>query len=149
MARVYKSARGKMVDMDKVKLSNEQATAVGNMRVNARGDILGPNGSIAAGRNAIMDRAYAVESAPYSPNDPNTHAQRQSVVQANSAKELHDLANNLIAPVTNLEPAINETTETATTRGSLAGSVAKSVTVTQEPLPDLRKPKGPTGPSRI
>jgi hypothetical protein len=144
MSRVYKSARGKMVDMDKIKLSNETATAVGNMRVNARGDILGSGGQIAQGRNAVMDRAYAVESAPYSPNEPATHAQRQTAIQASSAKDLHDLANNLITPITNPEPPINQDTDAAPARGSLASSVAKSVTVTQEPLQDPRKPKGPS-----
>jgi hypothetical protein len=36
MSKVYKSVKGKMVDMDKVKLANESVTSVGNMRVNAR-----------------------------------------------------------------------------------------------------------------
>ena len=40
MSRVYKTARGKMVDMDQVKLSNETAIAIGNMKVNARGDLI-------------------------------------------------------------------------------------------------------------
>ena len=38
MSRVYKSARGQAIDIDKVKLTNEQTIAVGNMKVNARGD---------------------------------------------------------------------------------------------------------------
>ena len=35
---VYKSARGKTVDMGALRLKNEQERAVGNMNVNARGD---------------------------------------------------------------------------------------------------------------
>ena len=50
MSRIYKTARGKMVDMDKIKLANETSVAVGNMKVNARGDIIGSNGQIAAGQ---------------------------------------------------------------------------------------------------
>ena len=61
MTKLYKTARGKTVDMDKVKLANETVTAVGNMKVNARGDKLGPGGQVIAGRNQVMDRVYSVE----------------------------------------------------------------------------------------
>lgn len=37
---VYKSARGKPVDMGALRLKNEKERAVGNMKVNARGDSL-------------------------------------------------------------------------------------------------------------
>ena len=46
MSRVYKTARGKVIDMDKVKLANESVTAIGNMKVNARGDKIGSGGQI-------------------------------------------------------------------------------------------------------
>ena len=65
MARVYKTARGKSLDMDKIKLANESAVAVGNMKVNARGDLLGPGNAIAAGRNQVMDQVYAVPDPGY------------------------------------------------------------------------------------
>jgi hypothetical protein len=45
---VYRSARGKEVDMGKLALQNELTPAVGNMNVNARGDKLGPGGKILA-----------------------------------------------------------------------------------------------------
>lgn len=35
---VYKSANGKPVDMGALRLQNERVRAVGNMKVNARGD---------------------------------------------------------------------------------------------------------------
>ena len=44
--QVYRSARGKEVDMAKLSLKNELTPAVGNMKVNARGDRLGPGGVI-------------------------------------------------------------------------------------------------------
>ena len=146
MARIYKSARGKMIDMDKVKLPQETTTAVGNMRVNARGDLIGSAGQIAAGRNQIMDQVYAVNSAPeapYSPNDPVTHAAQQAALNASKAQDLHDLANNLISngPI---EPVSADTPATPPARGSLAGSVAKPTAVTQEPMVDPRASKGPT-----
>jgi hypothetical protein len=45
---VYRSARGKEVDMGKLALQNELTPAVGNMGVNARGDKLGSGGQILA-----------------------------------------------------------------------------------------------------
>ncbi len=146
MTRVYKTARGKTLDMDKIKLSNELVTAVGNMKVNARGDKLGAGGQIVAGRNQVMDRVYAVESERgYSPNDPHEFTSQQQMIQASRAKELHDLTNNLVKNES-IENTTNETTETAPARGSLASSVAKTTVVKQEPLPD---PKKSNGPSRI
>ena len=37
---VYRSANGKLVDMGKLRLKNEGVRAVGNMKVNARGDLV-------------------------------------------------------------------------------------------------------------
>ena len=153
MTRIYKTARGKPVDMDKVKLSNETAIAVGNMRVNARGDLIGAGNEITMGRNQLMDQAYAVQSAPtsgYSPNDPKVVAQQQDAADKTKSKALHDLANGLITP-TIAEPIVNDSNDdvappvaTTPARGSLAGSVAKKAVVNQSPVADPRRAKGPT-----
>jgi hypothetical protein len=135
MARVYKTARGKSVDMDKIKLSNETANAVGNMRVNARGDLIGAGGQVTAGRNQLMDKVYAVPEAMYSPNSEASRADQEK------AQELHKLATTLATPAP-VEPVAEENASTPA-RGSLASSVAKKVSVTQETLPDTRPGKGP------
>ena len=144
MTRVYKTAKGKTLDMDRIKLANETTTAVGNMKVNARGDKLGPGGRIEATRNQVMDRVYAVEAGGgYSPNDPEEFARQQEVLQANKSKQLHDLTSNLIN--TNTEPVVDsDTPGTAPARGNLASSVAKTAVVKQEPMPDPKKSNGPT-----
>ena len=36
--KVYRTNKGKMIDMEAMRAANEQATAAGNMRVNAKGD---------------------------------------------------------------------------------------------------------------
>lgn len=148
MSKVYKTARGRMVDMDKVKLANETTVAVGNMRVNARGDVIGAGNQISASRNQVMDQVYAVEEAPYSPNDPQTFAAQQAVMESSKAQALHDLASNLVQPTTNLEPAAPVQT-TPAARGTLAGSVAKPVQVTQGPTPTPAEVKKSNGPTRI
>lgn len=142
MSRVYKTTMGQSIDMDALKLANEKTTAVGNMRVNARGDILGAGKSVAVPRNQIMDQVYAVEPG-YSPNDPAMFAEREAMIRASTARELNDLANNLIVTKTEKKPEV-----VPTARGSLADSVAKQTTVTQEPIPDPRNPKS-NGPTRI
>jgi hypothetical protein len=51
---VYRSMNGKEVDMNKLININELTPAVGNMRVNARGDELGPGGQIIRKREEIV-----------------------------------------------------------------------------------------------
>jgi hypothetical protein len=147
MTRVYKTAKGKSIDIDRVKLSNESARAVGNMKVNARGDQLGARGEVAMGRNQVMDQVYATPTSPasYSPNEPTQFIKQQEAANNSKAKELHDLATSLTA-TTPLEPIVAETTsaQPAPARGSLAGSVAKHVSVNQQPLPLPKKSNGPT-----
>jgi hypothetical protein len=146
MSKIYKTARGKTLDMDKIKLSNETVTAVGNMKVNARGDKLGAGGKVVAGRNQVMDKIYSVESSSggYSPNDPTTFAARKAEIESGRAKQLHDLATNLIqsGSIESAPPA--QSADKPATRGSLASSVAKTTTVVQEPLPHPKESKGPT-----
>lgn len=43
---LYKTAKGKIIDMDRLASQNELTVAVSNVRINARGDELGPGGQI-------------------------------------------------------------------------------------------------------
>ena len=51
--------RGKQVDMDLLRKRNELTPAVGNARVNARGDELGPGGQIIKKREELVAEHYA------------------------------------------------------------------------------------------
>ncbi len=51
--------RGKQVDMDLLRKRNELTPAVGNSRVNARGDELGPGGQIIKKREDVVAEHYA------------------------------------------------------------------------------------------
>jgi hypothetical protein len=55
---VYKTAQGKLVDMGKLILQNEHVRAVGNMNVNARGDILDDKNQVIAKRQQQLQRNY-------------------------------------------------------------------------------------------
>lgn len=52
--QVYRSMQGKEVDMHKLVMQNEMTVAVGNVKVNARGDELGPGGKIIKKREDIL-----------------------------------------------------------------------------------------------
>jgi hypothetical protein len=56
--KTYKSMQGKLVDMDQLRQRNELTPAVGNMRINARGDELGPGGKIIRKREEVLKSYY-------------------------------------------------------------------------------------------
>ena len=55
---IYRTALGKTVNMDQLRLLHEQAKAVGNMNANARGDIVAADGTVVKGRNQRMQEHY-------------------------------------------------------------------------------------------
>jgi hypothetical protein len=92
---VYRSMNGKEVDMNKLININELTPAVGNMRVNARGDELGPGGQIVRKReeiiaavpeNAVPDQINVVQSAPASAPAPSV----QKITPALVVKNISD-----------------------------------------------------------
>jgi hypothetical protein len=58
MGKVYTSVRGKEVDMEKLSLKNETEIAVGNAKLNARGDEIGKGGKIVRTREQILQDYY-------------------------------------------------------------------------------------------
>ena len=70
---VYKSARGKQVDMGALRLKNEKERAVGNMKVNARGD-------------SVDDKNNSIHSKPQ-----QVHKQYQQQVQAKTTSHKWNL----------------------------------------------------------
>ena len=55
---IYKSAKGKTVDMSAILAKNEKTRAVGNMGVNARGDTIDAHGRIIKPVTAKVNEAY-------------------------------------------------------------------------------------------
>jgi hypothetical protein len=56
--KLYRTMQGRMVDIEKLRASNENVRAVGNMRVNARGDIVGASGQIVKTKEEQMKDYY-------------------------------------------------------------------------------------------
>lgn len=56
---VYKSAMGKKIDMAALIAKNEKVRAVGNAKLNARGDIIDSQGKIVEASNNRVNKNYA------------------------------------------------------------------------------------------
>lgn len=56
--QVYKTAQGKSIDMGSLALQNENVRAVGNMKVNARGDLLDDNNNVIRTKTQEMTQQY-------------------------------------------------------------------------------------------
>ena len=56
--RMYRTMQGRMIDIEKLRGANEDAIAVGNMNVNARGDILGKSGQIVTTKADVIAKYY-------------------------------------------------------------------------------------------
>lgn len=138
MSKIYRSAMGKPVDMDMLRLSNEEVIAVGNMKTNARGDQLGKGGKVVKSRAEIM-REYHKLNTPVAEDLP--------ISTSVNAAPPEDLSEELVedpAPKTKLATPIAEDTPVATSapsvstytkpRGSFAEAVAEQTEVKQELL---------------
>jgi len=134
MKRVYTTANGKQINLDALISQNESTIAVGNMKVNARGDQLGPGGRIETGKNQVMQDYYKLTT-------PVAVDKIESAQLSKKQKELEDDWTEPTAdtPVENEEIA---SIKKPALRGSLADSVAKSLP------PEKALPKK-SGPSRI
>ena len=101
MTKLYRSAQGRPVDMDKLRLINEETIAVGNMKVNARGDELGPGGQITRSRNEIMRDYYnlntpVAEFEDTAPNETKLMADIEAQRQAQPASFRGSLADSIV-----------------------------------------------------
>ena len=56
--KMYRTMQGRMVDIEKLRAANESVQAVGNMNVNARGDVLGASGQVITPKEDIIKKYY-------------------------------------------------------------------------------------------
>ena len=56
--KLYRTMQGRMVDIEKLRAANEDIRAVGNMNVNARGDVLGPGNTVLKTKEQVMREYY-------------------------------------------------------------------------------------------
>jgi outer membrane biosynthesis protein TonB len=56
--RMYRSMQGRMIDIEKLRAANETVPAVGNMNVNAKGDVLGAGGKVVTPKETVIRKYY-------------------------------------------------------------------------------------------
>jgi len=56
--KMYRTMQGRMVDIEKLRGANESIRAVGNMKVNARGDVLGAGGQVVTPKSQVIKQYY-------------------------------------------------------------------------------------------
>jgi len=78
---MVRSYQGKEVDMDKIVRQHELAPAVGNVRVNARGDELGQGGKIVKKREDVMAEYYEnnPKAIPDMPQPVQTRTETETI----------------------------------------------------------------------
>ena len=149
MARIYTTAQGKQLDIESLRVANEETIAVGNMKVNARGDKLGHGGRIIETRNQTQD-AYNKLSTPVPMEiNPQQIIDQQiklgaTVVQGAPLPEPRPEPEPSAIEETTVEPVSTRTDPVPQMRGSLAAAVAAPTVHKQELIKDPRKPTGPT-----
>lgn len=62
--QLYRSATGKTVDMGALRLQNEKVRAVGNMKVNARGDQIDEYGRVINTKPEQVNKHYKKQARP-------------------------------------------------------------------------------------
>jgi len=132
MPKHYRTANGKQVNMDALLAANEREIAVGNMGVNARGDQLGPGGTIEKTKDQVMQDYYKLNTPVAQDNPPQPRQNTQP------KKQLEDDWEEPTPEVTPEEPKTRPLV-----RGSLASTVSKTKAdqdlVPKEPEPPKKK----------
>lgn len=65
--QTYKTAQGKTIDMGSLALQNENVRAVGNMKVNARGDLLDDNNNVIRSKTQELSQQYRQQTNKQGP----------------------------------------------------------------------------------
>lgn len=140
--KVYKSAMGKSVDLGALLLQNEQVRAVGNMNVNAAGDLVDSNNRVIDQRNRQVQRQYKKQTnVTATPVDTSNLSARKRVepepappVQTEIVEPVDD--DVLLDPVALMSKPAAPVSESESVAhigaGGLAAAMARSREVKQE-----------------
>lgn len=127
----YRTAQGKMVDMNALRLKNEHVRAVGNMGVNAKGDVIDGRGRTVSTRNKQVAKQYQRQIS--APQTNITHQQPPSSMEQVKAQQRQTEAAELKKPkklkaeknqAPNFEPAEVNNEVAAVPEGTNSGLAA-------------------------
>jgi len=152
MAKTYRTAKGKTVDLGSILNQNEDVRAVGNMNVNARGDLIDSQNKTIERKNKQVQKQYrkqignrVTDDVVYSSKRAAEAAQNAASIAAEYAKKEPVRVQktvkeevNVAPPAPTVDPAI-EAIEEPQAKGGLAAAIAKARQVKQEPLKSPRQ----------
>ena len=134
--KIYRTAQGKMVDLGALQLQNETVRAVGNMQVNARGDLVDSQNRPIDSRSQQVSKQYRKQTS---------NVRDSSVIKKKDTQEREvnpDPAPNTKIPM--------ESSAVKPPASGLAAAIARARQVKQEPLkPAQNTSNQPTGISKI
>jgi hypothetical protein len=133
--RVYKTAQGQLIDIGAIILQNETVRAVGNMNVNARGDLLDANNRVIDQKNQQVSRQHkrlsqASSTVSTQPLHTSTVAAKQSRAATQAPTPVTELEPDQIAELVAIELEAGEPPPALT---GLASAIAKSKTSNTKP----------------
>lgn len=146
--KIYRSAQGKTVDLGALMLQNEYVRAVGNMNVNARGDILDSNNRIIESTTQRVQKTYQRQTnvtdksrvvsgtRAARPIKSKTQIQPDATLDQEIETQEEQTEEIETPVVTQPEPVPLSTQIPA---GGLASAIAKARAVKQELEPTLRQ----------
>lgn len=120
--KIYRTAQGKMVDLGRLQLQNENTRAVGNMGVNARGDQLDSLNRPITSRPQQVQRQY---------NRQTTAGDRPAPAPI---KKKAAAPAEIPAPPEDFQDDFVKEPEAAPPTSGLAAAIAKAREIRQEPL---------------
>ena len=136
--QTYKSAQGKTIDLGTIKLRNEHVRAVGNMNINARGDVLDSNNQIVEQKSRQIQRQNArltnvVDTSMHTSSAAVKRARRTASTStiATTPTPAFDTATTSIDTSTPVTDPMDTITN-APTGGGLAAAIARSKIIKQE-----------------
>jgi hypothetical protein len=124
----YRTAQGKIVDLGALQLQNEHVRAVGNMPVNARGDLLDSQNRPIDSRNQQVARQYRKQVSNV--QDTPVYSSRQKTTAASAP----------VAQPVAAQPVVEQPAVEAP--GGLASAIARARSVKQEPITPTGKTTG-------
>ena len=146
MANERRTAMGGAVDMDMLRLANENTIAIGNARTNAKGDQLGPGGKVIKTRAQVMQEYHALNT-PVSNHEDDFIDEHAGVI---TTPVVNPPTNVLQPTAEELPIAESESIPSYTKpRGSFAEAVAGQTEVSQELLEPAASRNQPKGIQRI
>ena len=115
--RMYKTMQGRMVDIEKLRAANESTQAVGNMNVNARGDVLGAGGQVVTPKAKVMQKYYEqpkgvaddtpARNKPAPAPAPQTKAVETKIVEPKKAATPKVAPKKTVAPKKGIDAALD------------------------------------------